>query len=197
MTNVFYLIRHGDKPNIAGDPRLSKLGIKQAYITALHFKDKNIHQIYSSSARRARKTAQVIAKELKINNIKIDSRLQERFYWGNDFLKTFDDFLKEWKKSVYNRDYKPLIGDSSREAGTRLKELIDKLHNQNNNQNIILVSHGGVIVDLLRNLFTDEYLKTFSSDFLETGILECSITQLVINGNKYILKEFNTGTHLN
>ena len=194
MSN-FFLVRHGNKPNIAGDPRLSNLGIQQTQITALYLKDKSITQIYSSPFKRTQETAQVIAAKLTIEKVQIDDRLKERFNWGNDPSQTFDQFMEEWKKTTINRDYTPPKGDSSQDAGKRLKDIVDKLKD-NNNENILLVTHGGVIVDLLRNLFDDEYLKSFSPNFLNAGIGECSITQLTAQNGKYVLKEFDSVTHL-
>lgn len=194
--NKIYLVRHGNKPQIAGDPTLSNLGIKQARETAKYFKDKNISQIYSSPLARTKQTAQIIAQDLNINNIIFDNRLKERFNWGDDPSQSFEEFLLEWRKTTLQRNYQPSTGNSSWDAGNKLKGLIDELIAGNNGKSSLLITHGGVITDLLRNLFNDTYLKRFSHNFLNKGIAECSITLLVINKGVFTLKEFDFVGHL-
>ncbi|MDO8498267.1 MAG: histidine phosphatase family protein [bacterium] len=194
--NKFYLIRHGNIPHIAGNPGLSDIGIQQAKLTALHFRDKGITEIYCSPFKRTQETARIITKELNIEDIKTDDRLKERLNWGDDPSQSFDDFIKEWRKTTIDRSYSPPKGNSSKNAGKRLKEFVDELATHIDNQNIIVVAHGGVITDLLRNMFNDEYLKTFSPGFLNMGIGECSITQLEYLNGTYLLKEFDSVDHL-
>lgn len=194
--NKFYLIRHGNRPHSPQDLPLSQLGVQQARITAINFKDKDITQIYCSPPKRAYETAQIIAEELGVENIKVDERLKERFNWGDGSFQIFDKFIEGWKKTTNERNYTPIGGDSSQNAGKRLKKFVDELSVNNKDKSIILVTHGGVIVDLLRNLFDDDYLKTFSPNFLNSGIGECSITQLTVHNGRYNLKDFDFVSHL-
>lgn len=194
--NKFYLIRHGNRPDIAGDPELSELGIKQAILTAEVLKDKKISRIFCSPLKRARGTACVIADKLEINTITIDDRLKERFNWGDDPTQSFEEFIAEWQKTTHNRNYLPPAGDSSHNSGERLKDFINELCSKVNNETILIVTHGGITADLLRNLFDDAFIKTFKPDFLEAGIQECSITELIVDNGQYELKDFANGTHL-
>ena len=127
---TFYLVRHADKIKTAGDPSLSILGKKQAQLTANYFVDKDISAIVSSPFARAKETAEIISKKIKINYT-IDDRLKERLNWGDDLNLSFEEFLLEWEKTGENRNYRPKIGTTSIEAGKRLLEVIEEFENTN------------------------------------------------------------------
>jgi broad specificity phosphatase PhoE len=71
------LIRHAEsKFNEKSELRLTKLGKKQAKITAEFLKDKDIEAVYSSDSKRALDTANEISKKIKKKIIR-DKRLKE------------------------------------------------------------------------------------------------------------------------
>lgn len=193
--NNFYLVRHGEKFKTAGDPDLSSNGIRQAKLTAKYFQNKKISWIISSPFKRSLKTSQYIADVLNLK-ITVDDRLRERLNWGDKPNQTFEDFMKEWQQTVEDRNYKPSFGYSSTMAGSRLKAVLDEVSKNNKDTNIIFVAHGGIILDLLRNLFPDKHIKTFYSDFLKRDFSECSITHIEESDGKYKLKEVNSIGHL-
>lgn len=193
---TFYLTRHGAKEKVAGDPPLSKFGIKQAEATAEHLSSLNIDKIYSSPLKRTLQTAQIIGEKLKLN-ITIDERLAERMNWnGTD---SFEHFLKEWHKTDLDENYQPPYGFSSEESGRRMKEVLDEA-SQTENKKILFAAHGGIIVDLLLNLFSENELTSYSKDFIitrSTGLIgECSITILKVENGKYQLEQLASTKHL-
>jgi len=114
--NTFYLIRHGQKVSEAGDPGLTELGKEQARKTAKFLKDKKIFKIYSSTFARAKETASIIDKTLKVG-ITFDDRLRERMNWGSIPNQSLEEFLKEWEYSNFHREFKPKAGISSLQSG--------------------------------------------------------------------------------
>ncbi|MBI5151837.1 MAG: histidine phosphatase family protein [Candidatus Pacebacteria bacterium] len=83
-----------------------------------------------------------------------------------------------WTKALHEREWQPPVGDSSVVAGRRLEKIIEKLC-QEKNDSVVLVTHGGIITDFLRNVFPLNTLCQFISDFettLDKNIKECSIT---------------------
>ncbi len=158
-------------------------------------KDKNIKQIISSPLKRTQETAQIISRITNVS-VQTDERLKERLNWGDNPNQSFDDFLQEWQQTTIDRNYQPSAGDSSLNAGERLKKVLIELSATNIGKNIVLVTHGGVIADLLRSLFSEEYIKTFYPDFLQIGLLECSITHIIEYEGKYELKAVNFVKHL-
>lgn len=195
--NTFYLIRHGQKVGEAGDPGLTELGKDQARKTAEFLKDKKIVKIYSSTFARAKETAEIIKKTLKVG-IVFDDRLRERMNWGSVSKQTLEEFLKEWEYSNFHREFKPKAGISSLQSGKDVLNVISEISTSFPDSDIVIITHGGVICDVLRNLFSDNELREFKSDFpekLDKLIKECSITTLIKNGDKFSLKEIGTTKH--
>ena len=194
---TFYLIRHGQKEEVFGNPPLTTLGKQQAEITAKYLKDKKIARIYASPRIRTIQTASIIAKELNLRIIK-DKRLIERMLWAGDTHISFDEFLDEWVKTDLDRNFKPRFGDSSIDTGKRVESLINEIGLETKG-NILLVSHGGAIADFLRNNFSDSKLpivkyKKYDAMFLK--ILECSITIVEKKEDNFFLKQIGSVDHL-
>lgn len=174
---TFYLIRHGDKLKIPGDPPLSDLGNKQAILTAKYLKSLSISKVISSPILRTFQTAEHITKAIGIK-VETNDLLKERVNWGDDPSQSFDDFLKMWVRSSEERKWQPPVGDSSYNCGKRLQKLIENLM-MSFDYHIVFVTHGGIISDFLRNIFPSEELNRFIPNFvtpLDDNVKECSIT---------------------
>ena len=196
--NNFYLIRHGQKVGEAGDPGLTELGKEQARKTAIFLQDKKISKIYSSTYKRTKETAEIINNTLKVE-IKFDNRLRERMNWGSIPNQNLEEFLKEWEYSNFHREFRPKAGISSSQSGKDAQDVINKISESLPDKNILLVTHGGVICDLLRNIFSDDELRKLKPDFrekLDKLIKECSITTLIKDSDKFYLKEIGVVDHL-
>jgi broad specificity phosphatase PhoE len=72
-----YLVQHGDKERMPGDPGLTELGRAQAAVTAQWLQRMGLHALYSSPLRRARETAEPLGHAAGLV-IQVDSRLRER-----------------------------------------------------------------------------------------------------------------------
>ena len=172
MTRI-YLVQHGDKERLPGDPGLNELGRRQAADTARWLRQAGLHALYTSPLRRARETAEPIGRITGLVAA-VDSRLRERLNW--DGAQTFDAFLADWDRSAKDRD---LVlgnvgnGESSRSAGERLRAFLAGL--SGGGGQVAVVTHGGVTLDLLRTLLGDDGLP---AGLLETGIPPCAITTL-------------------
>ncbi|MCL4417943.1 MAG: phosphoglycerate mutase family protein [Actinobacteria bacterium] len=193
---TFYLIRHGQKESIPFDPPLTKVGLKQAEFTAEFLKDIDFQEAISSPKLRTKQTAEIIAKPHSLN-VTSDSRLVERVEWEND--ESFDEFLTEWNKTDIDRNYQPKKGTSSSKNGEQIKQLLDEFSTKHLNGNILIVTHGGTIGDLLRRLFTEQaiYHKTEPlSGAKYIDILECSVTTIQKSDKKYELLKLGDISHL-
>lgn len=194
----FYLIRHGEKKKIQGDPSLTILGQKQAETTGEFFINKNIDYIFTSPSKRTIQTADIIAKKLGLSATK-DKRLKERMNWGDKQGETLEEFIMEWQKTDIDRNYQPPHGDSSIVTGNRLKSVLDELSMKYNHANTLIVTHGGTIGDLLRNEFHEKDLVFLTNPISKAryiDILECSITIVNKNGNKYLLETLGNRRHI-
>lgn len=194
----FYLVRHGEKVKQIGDPPLSEKGVLQAITTGKYFKNISIQKIISSPILRAKQTAHQIAEVLKIE-VATHDLLKERVNWGDDPSQNFESFLAMWERASDERDWIPPVGDSSRNAGERLNKLISSQNNEIGQT--VLVTHGGIITDFLRNVFSNEQLDAKCPNFTkmkDLDILECSITIIDFDAKtqKYDLVELASTKHL-
>ena len=169
LVTTIYLVQHGDKERSPGDPGLTELGKRQAAITARWLRGTGLKALYSSPLRRARETAEPVGVATGLA-VRVDSRLRERLNW--DGTQAFDAFLAEWDRSTEDRDLVLGNGESSRSAGERLRLFLAGL---SGGSRVAVVSHGGVTVDLLRNLLGDDGLP---ARLMTDGIPPCAITTL-------------------
>lgn len=190
-----YLVRHGIKEKTTGDPPLSSEGRIQAVNTGKHLKNLQIDKVLSSPLLRTKQTADLICKEIGLK-YKIDNRLRERMNWGDKSGQPFQEFLEEWTRSTVERDFIPSVGDSSRKAGLRLESVIN---DEDSTINIVLVTHGGIITDFLRNVFTEDELNNVCDKFAEnmdSMIRECSVTIVDYEFDKFFVKSLAIVDHL-
>lgn len=177
--STIYLVRHGQKMPHAGDPSLTQLGKQQALETGRYLQQFKIDLILASPYKRTVETAQIISKELN-QGFNISPALAERMNWDEDDV-TKHDFLAEWNKATLNRDYRPQSGDSSRSTGKRIQELIKNVGLDD--VSLLLVTHGGAIIDYLRNVFGDgavEAVKIKYFDLEDYQMLSCAINKVVL-----------------
>jgi broad specificity phosphatase PhoE len=194
--SIIYLLRHGTRVNQQEDSLLSDMGKKQAELTAEFLKGKGIHEVYVSPLQRTRQTAAIINRKLQLK-IMLDDRLKERLLYGDIPNISFEEFLKEWDKTSMDRKYRPLVGDSAVMSGNRIKSLLDDV--ADNDRKILVVTHGGIIGDFLRNMFPAQLLPLQTSldgSIQYVQIEECSITVVQKHGADYFLKEVNSTNHL-
>ncbi len=167
---LIYLVQHGDKERVAGDPGLTDLGRRQAALTTRWLQGRGLRELYSSPLRRARETAASIAAATGLT-AQLDVRLRERLNW--DGTETFDAFLEAWKRSTHDRDFVLGNGESSRSAGARMRTFVGDLIRRPGP--VAAISHGGVTTDLLRTLLADDAVPM---RLLPAGIPACAITTL-------------------
>jgi Histidine phosphatase superfamily (branch 1) len=127
--------------------------------------------------------------------VRTDARLRERMTW--DGCLPLATFHADWEKSTEQRDYRPALGDSSREAGDRFASFLAE--RAADRGTIAVVSHGGVTVDLLRNLYGDERLA-HRPELIGQGVPACAITRLGAaeppTGEPFVLEELANDSHL-
>ncbi|MCO5972341.1 histidine phosphatase family protein [Actinoallomurus soli] len=101
---IFYVVQHGEKERLPGDPGLTDLGRWQAERTAVWLGRAGVTAVFSSPMRRARDTADAIASVIGAP-VREDPRLRERMNW--DGSRPFAEFLIEWAAWVRDRHYTP------------------------------------------------------------------------------------------
>jgi broad specificity phosphatase PhoE len=166
-----YVVQHAEKVSGAGDPPLTGLGRRQAAVTGQWLGEAGLTAIYSSPLLRARQTAECVAAAIGDLPVRLDARLRERQNW--DGAQPLEWFLRDWARATSDRDFVPPGGDSSHQAAQRM---LSFLHEQVSHSGpIAVVTHGGVTVDVLRDLLGDDNL---SAGLIRNGVPACAVTTL-------------------
>lgn len=164
----FYIIRHGEvyNPDKIVYGRLPRMGLsiegkRQVESTGLLLVNKKINVIYSSPMLRARQSAQIIGRALRVK-IKISSLLNE----VDLFCKGISIFNYEStiQKVLYSEENVNKGQETVQSIFNRMNKIVKKIYSLHKYSNVVLVSHGDPIM-ILRALssnlsFTWEYKKT-------------------------------------
>lgn len=193
---TFYLVRHGKKEKNPFDPPLTDVGLHQAQTTAKFLQNISFNEIVASPKLRTKQTAEAIAKPHSLT-MSEDSRLLERLEWENE--ESFDEFIAEWRKTDLDRKHAPKKGNSSVDKGILMRKVLDELSAKHAEGNVLIVTHGGAIGDLLRNLFGEENLPHIIDPITNAPhikIFECSITKIEKDNDGYKLVQISDVSHL-
>jgi broad specificity phosphatase PhoE len=172
MTGVtmVYLVQHGGNQRLPGDPGLTALGRQQATRTGRWLSGRGVRALRTSPMRRARETADCIAAVTGLA-VQPDARLRERLNWDGGM--PFDAFLAVWARTAHDRGLVPEGGQSSRQAAARLLAFLAGMRGLPGP--VAAVTHGGITIELLRDLLGDDALRP---DVLDTGVPPCAITAI-------------------
>lgn len=150
-----YLIRHGEtewnkigKLQGSSDIKLLPEGIQQAHLLAEHAPFHAVDAIYSSDLSRAVMTAEILAEKFGLPVIK-EQGLRETSFgdWEGQFLSElaienpggFEYFFTKPDK------VQPPNGETFLESQARIMNALDEIIADNEDKNIIVVSHGAAI----------------------------------------------------
>lgn len=172
------IVQHAEKQRLPGDPGLTELGLQQAMATArwLGSGERPV-AVWSSPMRRALETASPITEQFGVA-LRIDRRLRERMNWDGPAVESIEDFLNEWRATSQNRSYRPRNGDSSRQAASRFLAVLADIAADRSVGRAIVVTHGGVTTDLLREVLGDAGLRSRAPSLIEEGVPCCGVTTL-------------------
>jgi probable phosphoglycerate mutase len=160
-TTTLFAVRHGETAwNLVGrwqghlDSPLTENGVKQAHALAGSLLGRGIEAIYSSDLGRAARTAAIIGAKLDLS-VTFDRRLRER-HVGLMQGKTKDEFRAEYPEECAaldsgDPDYVLPGGESARQRLQRSVACCAELAARHPDGTILIVTHGGVLVGLLRH----------------------------------------------
>lgn len=198
MSNLttFYLVRHttsewNEKKIIQGhkNPRLSKAGIGEANILAKKFKGIRFDSIFSSDLLRAKKTAEIIALEHKLE-VQTTKILRERCY--GEFEGKPDreyDKVKKILEKLTNEErysFKKFGIESDREIVERLITFLREAAIGNPGKTILVVTHGAVLRFFLIKLGSGDH-KSLRSGAVKKG----AFIKLQTDGIDFFIKELS------
>lgn len=195
---TIYLVRHGQtvwnvKKLIQGqkNSQLTKLGIEQADATAAKLQKIVFDGVYSSDLDRAHLTASIIAKERNLI-VSMTKLLREKNY-GRYEGRAYDVFqseLKEYSDEFDSLphdkkwDYKFPTIETDGEVVSRVITFLREVAIGHPGKNVLIVTHAGVIGNLLIHLGVWDYSEQYKRKLNNAGFLK-----LESDGIDFFVKE--------
>ena len=146
---MIYFVRHGQTnwnitKRIQGqvDIPLNENGREQARNISEEIANLKIDKIISSDLSRAKETAEIINQRMQKKLI-IDERLREINYGLIEGTRRLDLSEKTWK--IYDTEPEKLHAESKKDVYERIKSFFEEIHSSNNDENILVVTHGGIL----------------------------------------------------
>jgi broad specificity phosphatase PhoE len=90
--------------------------------------------------------------------VRVDDRWRERANWGDVPGQSWDEFVALWERSNVDPDFAVPGGLSARVAGERATAALHELRRRHPDGEVVVVAHGGVIVDVLLQHFDESHL---------------------------------------
>ncbi len=170
-----YVARHGQteynlEKRICGraDAELTKRGILQAHDLAEIMVQYSVDKIISSPLTRARDTALIVGDRIGAT-VTFDERLMERDFGDTDgtpeatpgFQHQFEQFGYEYPN-----------GETLLHVVQRIYNLLDEIKYRESDQNIMIISHGGVCRVI------NSYFNSLSNrDFFDFNLENCKVME--------------------
>lgn len=199
-----YFVRHGETvwntlkifQGRSNSP-LTELGVEQAKKLSQHLKDIDFKKVYSSPQDRALQTTKLLLGDKNIEITTIDE-FQE-INMGKVEGIPREEFEKNYPIEYHNfwnnaMDYNPSAynGESYEEILDRVKLGLEKLIKENNNGNILVISHGvtlKAIFNIINKKGIDEFSKQPVPENTSTTIVE-------YDSNGFKIIKFSDTQHL-
>jgi broad specificity phosphatase PhoE len=178
-----FLVRHGQTEwNRIGraqghqDTPLDETGLRQAARLPEAFKPGEIHRILCSDLQRAIRTAEPLAQAFNLE-IETTPTLRERCFgeWEGLSYKEFQTYVQE-KSEGDPFHFRAPGGDSLADVWQRTATLAEQLKNQQ--ENTLVLSHGGTLAILLAQLITDPKNLTFGPTYRAFRFENAAVTEL-------------------
>jgi len=197
------LIRHGESAPARADreaaltdghsdPELDPVGEAQALRLADRLASEEIAAIYVTSLRRTAQTAAPLAAKLGVTPAVVPD-LREVFLgeWeGSAFRKNITEAHPIAVQMMTEQRWDVIPGAESTEAfSERIKRGITGIADAHPNQRVAVVVHGGVIGIIMA-------MASGAGNFAFVGADNASISQIVVHGDRWIVRRFNDTAHL-
>ncbi len=196
MGNI-YIVRHGvtnynQENRFQGqlDIPLNDEGLAQVAKLGNYFQKRPVDVIYSSDLKRAYQTAEAIAraKDLQIRILPGLREVNVGKLEGMTWAEVKENY-PNWVKSGHNHGYPG--GETRLDIENRVKNTWEYIAKRHSNENVVLVSHGGIIKSLICLLLgiNNENRSRFVID-------NSSVTRIIYNDSGYKVKSLNSLEHL-
>lgn len=197
------LVRHGesapardDQPFALvdghGDPELAPAGREQAFRVADRLEHEDISAIYVTTLQRTVQTAAPLAERLGISP-RVEPGLREVFLgeWeGGSFRRHIAEGHPIAQKMLAEQRWDVIPGAEPADAfASRVRDAISGIAARHPDEAVVVVSHGGVIGQVLA-------LAAGISGFTFVGSDNAAVSHLVVTGDRWVIRRFNDTAHL-
>lgn len=195
-----YLVRHGQTEwNLEGrmqgnkDSPLTDLGLYQAKQLGESLKNVNIDLVYSSSSERTMNTAKIIVGNRKVDIIPTAQLKEMNFgFWEGMTFEVIKEQYPDLYQCFWNTPHllSDFPGESFQQLKNRVVGFVNKIIEENEGKDILIVTHGIVLKMLITNfkgleikdIFQGEILKPTSLTVVEVekdiyNIVKCGDTE--------------------
>jgi probable phosphoglycerate mutase len=175
-----------------GDPPLDPVGEAQAIEVAKRLAGEPISAIYVTTLQRTVQTAAPLAEQLGLEP-RVEADLREVFLgeWeGGAFRKYVDEAGPTAMRMLTEERWDVIPGAESTETlQDRLRAAIGRIAAAHPDELVVAFVHGGVVGQILAT-------ATGSRPFAFVGADNGSISQIVVDGDRWHLRRYNDTTHL-
>jgi probable phosphoglycerate mutase len=175
------------------DPDLDPVGVEQAERLAERLGTDSIDALYVTTLRRTAQTAAPLAARLGITPL-VEPDLREVYLgeWEGAALRKHTSELHPIAvQMALEQRWEVIPGAESNDAlRTRVHRGITRIAADHPNQRVVAVVHGGVIGTIMS-------IATGAGSFGFVGADNGSISQIVVIGDRWVVRRFNDTAHLN
>jgi probable phosphoglycerate mutase len=174
------------------DPNLDPVGEDQARRLADRLGRGSIDAIYVTTLRRTVQTAAPLAQRLGITPV-VEPDLREVYLgeWEGALFRKHTSEAHPLALQMFAEQRWDVIPGAERTADfrARVQAGITRIAQAHANQRVVAVVHGGVIAMIMA-------IATGAENFAFVGADNASISQIVILGDRWIVRRFNDISHL-
>jgi len=199
--NTLYVVRHGETEWNAdqrfqghSDVPLNERGRQQAEAIGERLANVEMHAIYASDLSRAWDTATAIAAHHEIEPIS-ETNLREGSFgqWEGltyaEIQKRDPEAVEAWHDDIGT--FSPPEGETIHQLYDRVAAAYEQIAAQHQDQNIVLVAHGGSLQMLICQL-----LGLPAKSFWQFNLSHCSLSKISIYETGAIINVLNDSGHI-
>jgi 2,3-bisphosphoglycerate-dependent phosphoglycerate mutase len=197
------LVRHGEsapaRPDAPfascdghGDPELDPVGVAQAERVGERLASERVDAIYVTTLCRTHETAAPLARRLGLTPI-VEPDLREVFLgeWEGGQLRVRAAAADPLFEEIFKQERWDVIpgAEPAAEFAARTQRGLQRIVDAHPDGRVVAVVHGGVIGQILHHV-------TGSRPFAFAGADNASINEIVVTGERTILRRYNDTSHL-
>lgn len=197
------LVRHGEsqparedrpfpKVDGQGDPPLADVGEEQAEQVAKRLEHEVLDGIYVTTLRRTQQTAEPLAKRLGITPV-VEAGMREVNLgeWEGGLFRIRVAQQDPVAVKMFTEERWDVIpgAEPTEEFGARIRESLTRIAAAHTDRRVAVFTHGGTIGQVVA-------MATGSRPFAFIDADNASITQLVVWGERWLIRRFNDTAHL-